>query len=695
MESGAIADAQITASSAHDTGFVGPQHARLKTDNNGGAWCPKHMVSNALKEYLQVDLLQTHVITAIRTQGRFGKGQGQEYTEAYVIEYWRPGFDKWQRWKNIQGKEILPGNINTYSEVENALQPIIFASKIRIYPYGQYDRTVCMRAEIVGCPWEEGIVSYSIPKGVQRGMEVDLSDKTYDGGEQGDRYVDGIGQLVDGQKGKDNFRTDIHGFGKGYEWIGWRNDTPGLVGKPVEIVFEFDSVRNFSAIVLHTNNMFTKDVQVFVHAKVFFSIGGRYFSGEPVQFSYMPDTIMDHARDVTIKLHHRVGKYLKINLYFAVKWIMLSEISFISVPALGNFTDEQEHRSIQPSQTQDSREYPLQSTNDYQFKHGKNKANGADGGGGDVAGGAAGAGAGDSGGKSKYNNGPQLIAPRPIDQEPNDANFIGVVIVVLTTIIILLVAIILFIVSRTKRARGSNVLDAFQYSFNPNTLGGSADKHRPNGNGIKASNDDNDSIGKNSLYHEPFNVNMYTSGVNGYAAVNDLQCNMTPDYTDVPEGGYAVPHMQDYMPSSKMGVAGGPGGYMNVRRTPPPPLSSIFPRPPTVPPPPMEKYYATTAIFKPLKGPGSERSGSSNTNTVSSGGGKSSHSHNSHNSHNSQEHGVLYDDGMGTLNSQSTAPMINPYSSGGGGSSSAAGAAAAAEFQRARTYNFRSYPDNL
>lgn len=116
----------------------------------------------------------------------------------------------------------------------------------------------------------------------------------------------------------------------GYEWIGWRNDTPGLMGKPVEIVFEFDTVRNFSAIILHTNNMFTKDVQVFVHAKVFFSIGGRHFSSEPVHFSYMPDTIMDHARDVTIKLHHRVGKYLKINLYFAVKWIMLSEISFVS-----------------------------------------------------------------------------------------------------------------------------------------------------------------------------------------------------------------------------------------------------------------------------------------------------------------------------------------------------------------------------
>lgn len=48
----------------------------------------------------------------------------------------------------------------------------------------------------------------------------------------------------------------------GYEWVGWRNDTYGTEGKPVEMIFEFDSVRNFSAIVLHTNNMFTKDVQV-------------------------------------------------------------------------------------------------------------------------------------------------------------------------------------------------------------------------------------------------------------------------------------------------------------------------------------------------------------------------------------------------------------------------------------------------
>lgn len=61
----------------------------------------------------------------------------------------------------------------------------------------------------------EGLLSYSIPKGIQRGIEIDLSDKTYDGRDEGDRLVGGLGQLVDGQRGTDNFRSDIHGFGKG------------------------------------------------------------------------------------------------------------------------------------------------------------------------------------------------------------------------------------------------------------------------------------------------------------------------------------------------------------------------------------------------------------------------------------------------------------------------------------------------
>lgn len=69
---------------------------------------------------------------------------------------------------------------------------------------------------------------------------------------------------------------------------------------------------------------------MFSHAKAHFSIGGHQFFGEPVLFSYMPDVIMEHARNVTIKLHNRVGRYLRLQLYFAAKWIMISEVSFDS-----------------------------------------------------------------------------------------------------------------------------------------------------------------------------------------------------------------------------------------------------------------------------------------------------------------------------------------------------------------------------
>ena len=48
----------------------------------------------------------------------------------------------------------------------------------------------------------------------------------------------------------------------GFEWVGWSNDSVSVSGKPVELTFQFDTVRNFSAMVLHTNNMFSKGVQV-------------------------------------------------------------------------------------------------------------------------------------------------------------------------------------------------------------------------------------------------------------------------------------------------------------------------------------------------------------------------------------------------------------------------------------------------
>lgn len=70
--------------------------------------------------------------------------------------------------------------------------------------------------------------------------------------------------------------------------------------------------------------------QVFSHAKAYFSVGGEHFFPEPVSYTYPADTIMPEARNVTVKLHHRTGRFLKLQLFFANKWMMISEISFES-----------------------------------------------------------------------------------------------------------------------------------------------------------------------------------------------------------------------------------------------------------------------------------------------------------------------------------------------------------------------------
>lgn len=337
MESGMIPDEDISASSSFDSGNVGPQHGRVRTENHGGAWCPKPQITAEPKEWIEIDLHSVHVITGVETQGRFGNGQGQEFAEAYVLEYWRPRLGKWVRYRNIKGIEVIDGNKNTYLGAKRDLDPPIWASKIRFYPYSFHRRTVCMRVEIYGCYWNDGIVSYSMPQGDKRGTAWEFFDATYDG-HWDSELQRGLGQLTDGKVGLENFKMGGYDYGKGAGWVGWRNDT--RANQPIEIKFEFDKVREFNSVHLYCNNEFTKEVQVFSEVKIMFSVGGSYYYGDPISFSYMEDRIFEVNRNVSIKLHRRVGRFVKLQLHFAARWIMISEVIFDSDIAHGNFTPE-------------------------------------------------------------------------------------------------------------------------------------------------------------------------------------------------------------------------------------------------------------------------------------------------------------------------------------------------------------------
>ncbi len=87
MESGALADAQITASSVLDTSTT-PGQARLHLKavaNKAGGWSA---LKNDLNQWLQVDLGSYTKVTRVATQGRNGHDQ---WVTKYRLQYSNDG----------------------------------------------------------------------------------------------------------------------------------------------------------------------------------------------------------------------------------------------------------------------------------------------------------------------------------------------------------------------------------------------------------------------------------------------------------------------------------------------------------------------------------------------------------------------------------------------------------------------------
>ena len=114
---------------------------RLNGDRNGGAWCSASPVSRELgnNEWIQVDLGKMHVVTGVKTQGRFGNGRGAEYTEAYKLHYWRPGMTDFIEYHDSLGRKITTGKPSSLWQRqvkcartlthENCVFAVVFKSK--------------------------------------------------------------------------------------------------------------------------------------------------------------------------------------------------------------------------------------------------------------------------------------------------------------------------------------------------------------------------------------------------------------------------------------------------------------------------------------------------------------------------------------------------------------------------------------
>merc|ERR1719481_256470 len=100
---------------------------------------------------------------------------------------------------------------------------------------------------------------------------------------------------------------------------------------PLQMDFTFKNIRQFHSVIIHINNHYTRDIQIFSRAKIYFSNeDGKFGDDRAVDFLYMRDQMLEDARNVSINLNGEHGKYVMMQLFFTSKWILISEITFES-----------------------------------------------------------------------------------------------------------------------------------------------------------------------------------------------------------------------------------------------------------------------------------------------------------------------------------------------------------------------------
>jgi len=146
MQSGAINDSQIKGSSFKST-WTRPSEGRLHNQwsvhkMSLGGWCADDSDKNP---YLQVDLINNTMITALATQGLPGNGN---LALRYKLNYSCDG----QVWFEYQQGKIFDGYRNNRRVRWNKLPVPLEARLVRIRPLlSDHDDKACVRLEIYGC----------------------------------------------------------------------------------------------------------------------------------------------------------------------------------------------------------------------------------------------------------------------------------------------------------------------------------------------------------------------------------------------------------------------------------------------------------------------------------------------------------------------------------------------------------------
>ena len=171
------------------------------------------------------------------------------------------------------------------------------------------------------------IFSYSLPIGhkTARG-KVQFRDTTYNGKIDSDfNRKGGTGILTDGKFGPADAKQHS---GKG--WVGWSSEL--TASQYITITFEFSEVRKFKDVRLFVN--VDKDNAVFVTSRILFASTNDGFSNSSY-LQYCPNNVQYNGQNaeiavISLPLCDNEARFVKLQLFFGGKWLLLTEIIFNS-----------------------------------------------------------------------------------------------------------------------------------------------------------------------------------------------------------------------------------------------------------------------------------------------------------------------------------------------------------------------------
>lgn len=107
--------------------------------------------------------------------------------------------------------------------------------------------------------------------------------------------------------------------------MGWNNKN-----RPLTITFEFTQRQEFGSVTVSTYCQLDLGIQPFSQMLAYFSADGLTYHAQYVKVVNKEPLAFDQAQNITLSLAQRVGRFVKIELYFDNKWLLISEVNFRS-----------------------------------------------------------------------------------------------------------------------------------------------------------------------------------------------------------------------------------------------------------------------------------------------------------------------------------------------------------------------------